>query len=92
MGMDLEEVLRRKFYREQFEESADAAHSLFPILNDDMSDSDKNLFIHFQVADSYKKDQQICHLQQTIDAQGKNPSDMQVTLDKIVGAQHATRD
>lgn len=90
--MDLEEVLRRKFYREQLEESADAAHSRLPISCDDMSNSEKNSFIQFLVAESYKKDQQIDRLQQTIDAQGQRQSVMQLTLDKIESAQHATRD
>lgn len=90
--MDLEEVLRRKFYREQLEESAEAAHSRLPISCDDMSNSEKNSFIQFLVAESYKKDQQIDRLQQTIDAQGERQSVMQLTLDKIESAQHATRD
>ncbi|MFA6779564.1 MAG: hypothetical protein WCU80_07285 [Paludibacteraceae bacterium] len=90
--MDLEEILRRKFYREQLEESADAAHSRLPISCDDMSNSEKNSFIQFLVAESNKKDQQIDHLQQTIDAQGERLSGMQLTLDKIESAQHATRD
>ena len=89
--MDLEEVLRRKFYREQLEEPADAAHSRLPISCDDMSDSEKISFIQFLVAESPKKDQQNGHLQQTIDAQGKRLSSMQLTLDKIESAQHATR-
>lgn len=57
-----------------------------------MSNSEKNSFIQFLVAESHKKDQQNNHLQQTIDAQGERLCGMQLTLDKIESAQHATGD
>lgn len=84
-------MLHRKFYREQLEQSVEY-QPLLPILCDDMSDSEKTSFIQFLVAESHKKDQQNHHLQQTIDAQGERLSIMQLTLDKIESAQHATHD
>ena len=90
--MDLEEVLRMKFYREQLERSDDETPFCFPISCNDKSDTEKNSFIQFLAAESHRKDQQNSRLQKTIDDQGERLSAMQLTLDKIESAQHATRD
>ena len=48
-----------------------------------MSDSEKTSFFQFLVTESQKKDQQISHLQKTIDSQGGRLNSMQVTLNNI---------
>jgi hypothetical protein len=90
--MNLEEVLRRKFYREQLEQSDDETPVCLPISCNDMSDTEKNSFIQFLAAESHRKDQQNSRLQKTIDDQGERLNAMQLTLEKIESAQHATRD
>ncbi len=90
--MNLEEVLRRKFYREQLERSDDETPFCLPISCNDMSDTEKNSFIQFLAAESHRKDQQNSRLQKTIDDQGERLNAMQLTLEKIESAQHATRE
>lgn len=46
----------------------------------------------YLVSESYKKDQQNHHFQQTIDALSTQLSAVQLTLDRIESGQHATRD
>ena len=90
--MDLEEVLRRKFYREQLERSDDETPFCLPISCNDMSDTEKNSFIQFLAAESHRKDQQNSRLQKTIDDQGERLNAMQLTLDNIQRSQEMTRD
>lgn len=90
--MDLEEILHRKFYREQLERSADDDPIRLPISCDDMSDSEKTSFIQFLVAESRKKDEQIGCLQKTIDNLSAGQHTMQLTLDRIQKTQSETRD
>lgn len=90
--MDLEEVLHRKFYREQLEQSDEENPACLPISCNDMSDIEKNSFIQFLVAESHKKDQQNNRLQKTIDDLADRLSGMQLTLDNIQSSQEMTRD
>lgn len=80
--MELEEVLHRKYYREQLELSG-PSQPQSPVSCADMSDSEKISFIQFLESESHKKDDQIHRPQQTIDAQSERLSTMQDTLDCI---------
>lgn len=65
---------------------------VYGTLCNDMSDSEKNSFILFLVSESRKKTQQNDCLQKTIDDLSDRLHGMQLTLDKIESAQHATHD
>ncbi|WP_106830634.1 hypothetical protein [Parabacteroides pacaensis] len=80
--MELEEILERKFYREQLERSREVRRQQ-PISCDDMSESEKESFINFVVSESRKKDERIDRLQDANDRQSESLSTMQKTLDSI---------
>ena len=80
--MELEEILNRKFHREQLEQSGED-RILQPISCDDMSESEKESFINLVVSESRKKDEQIGRLQDANDRQSESLSAMQKTLKSI---------
>lgn len=80
--MELEEILDRKFFREQLERSGEV-RVLQPISCADMSESEKESFINFVVSESRKKDEQIDRLQDANDRQSESLSAMQKTLESI---------
>ena len=88
--MELEEILNRKFFREQLERSGEV-RTLQPISCDDMSESEKESFINFLVSEFRKKDEQIGRLQDANDRQSESLSAMQKTLESIEEKLDASR-
>ena len=80
--MELEEILRRKFYREQLERQGGPD---FPALIscDGMTDSEKNDFINFIYGQLKEREAQNEALHAKLDAQMDRFDKLQATLDAI---------